>query len=281
MEKLFTPALDGHPLATTHFIGENPDGPVVLISSGTAIPQQFYRRFAKWLARQGASLVITYDYRGIAGSWPDGNKRKFSYLMSDWARLDYPAMIDWAKREYPERELYTVGHSFGGQVFGLCDRNEKTDKSVLIASMSGHWARMDSPEKYKVWFMLSVLAPLLGTIYGYIPGRYGLGEDMSFAAFSQWARWCKNQNYFFDDPGLIETGNFANYKGPLLAIGMTDDPWGTPELIDHLATHFTGAQLERWEFSPDEAGEKIGHFGFFRHNFEKPLWEKVGAWLFA
>ena len=77
------PALDGHGLASTHFSGPDPDGPVVVINSGTAIPRRFYRHFAAYLCRRGASHAVTYDYRGIGDSWPNGD-RSFHYLMSDW-----------------------------------------------------------------------------------------------------------------------------------------------------------------------------------------------------
>lgn len=275
------PALDGDLLAATLYSGDNREGPVVLVSSGTAIPRQYYARFGKWLAQRGASHVVTYDYRGIGGSWPQGERRDFEYLMSDWARLDYPAMIDYMGSQYPGRPLYTIGHSFGGQVFGLSDRNEQVEKSVLIASMFGHWRRMTFPDNYKAWFMLSVIGPMAGRYYGYIPGRFGLGEDMGLAAFKEWARWCKTRNYFFDDPAMVETRNFASYRGKMLAIGMQDDPWGTPELVDALVENFTNAQLERWEFSTAEAGGKIGHFGFFKERYKTVLWERVGAWLFG
>jgi len=283
MAELSIPALDGHALATTHYPGSNPKGPVILISSGVAIPRRYYRYFAKWLAGRGARLVICWDYRGIGDSWPPaakGDERKFDYLMSDWALKDYPAMIDWIGDHHKGRKIYTIGHSFGGQAFGLADRNVQVDKSVLIASMSGYWRKMAFPANYKAWFSLLVLGDLAGRIYGYVPGKFGLGEDISYRALKQWAKWCRHQDYFFGDPELPQTRYFADYRGPMLAIGLDDDDWATPELIDHLVDHFTEAQLERRQFSVGQAGGKIGHFGFFKPQFEENLWGQVGDWLF-
>ncbi len=276
-------ALDGHQLAATHFEGKTPGGPVVLFSSGTAIPRQFYKYFASWLAQQGAGAVITYDYRGIGDSWPDGKngaRGAFKYLMSDWARQDFPAAIDYVKNAYPNVPFYTVGHSFGGQVFGLTQRNELVEKSVMIASMSGHWRQMAFPENYKVFYMLYIMGPLVAKYYGYMPGKFGLGEDMASEAFLEWAGWCKSNGYFFDDPAMVETMYFKNYKGPMLALGMDDDSWGTSELIDNLVNNFTNADLERQQCSVKEAGGKVGHFGFFRRRFEHTLWPIVSEWLF-
>ncbi len=272
-------ALDGLALATTHFTGTNPDGPVVLINSGTAIPRQFYRHFASYVAQRGASLVIIYDYRGINGSWPD-NDRKFHYLMSDWARQDFPAMLDWIAKNHPDKQLHLVGHSFGGQAMGLSEKINRANKAVTIAALSGHWRQMSVPERYRVFAMLYLAAPLLGRIYGYIPGKFGLGEDMGFAAFTQWAKWCANENYFFDDPALPETRHFAELACPLLVVGLDDDTWASPHLIDHLNDHFVNAQHTRWQFSPKQAGSPIGHFSFFKPKFEQSLWKPVVDWLF-
>ena len=272
-------ALDGHGLATTHFSGSNPDGPVVLINSGTAIPRRFYRHFAAYIAERGASLVITYDYRGIGDSWPDAG-RKFHYLMSDWARLDFPAMLDWISNKHPGRPLHVIGHSFGGQVLGLSEKIDRIDKAITIAALSGHWRQMAAPERYRVFGMLYVAAPVLGRIYGYMPGKFGLGEDMGFAAFSQWAKWCANENYFFDDPALPETEHFSELNCPLLVVGLDDDTWARPHLIDHLNDHFIKAQHTRWQFSSKDAGDAVGHFNFFKPKYEKSLWKPTVNWLF-
>ena len=272
-------ALDGHNLASTQFFGSNPDGPVVVINSGTAIPRRFYRHFATYMAECGANEVVTYDYRGIGDSWPD-NGRKFHYMMSDWARLDFPAIVDWAKENHPDKPLHMIGHSFGGQVMGLSEKIKQVDKAITIAALSGHWRQMATPERYRVFSMLYLAAPIMGRIYGYIPGRFGLGEDMGFAAFTQWAKWCANENYFFDDPTLPETKHFAGLNCPLLVVGLDDDTWARPHLIDHLNDHFINAQQTRQQFSPKNAGGPIGHFNFFKPKFKESLWRPTVDWLF-
>lgn len=271
-------SLDGHALATTHFTGENPQGPVVLISSGTAIPRQFYRHFAAYIASCGASSVITYDYRGIGGSWPD-ETRTFKYLVSDWARQDFPAVIDWIKENHPEREIFVIGHSFGGQVIGLSDRNAHISKAINIATMSGYWKKFSIPERYKVFLNFFVALPLIGKTYGYVPGKFGLGEDMAFSALMQWAKWCRTPDYFFSDPNLPETKHFADLKAPLLSIGLDDDEWGRPELIEFLNSYYSSADITRWQFNPDQAGGFIGHFNFFKPKYEQSLWKPTVDWL--
>ncbi len=272
-------ALDDHALATTLFHGADTKGPVVLINSGTAILRRFYRHFAEYLAIAGASLVITYDYRGIGDSWP-GTDRDFQYLMSDWARLDFPAMMDWIGKNYSGHLIHVVGHSFGGQTLGLSDRSSRIAKMVTITAMSGHWREMAFPERYRVFAMLYMFSPFIARLYGHIPGKFGLGEDIASAAFKQWAEWCNKPDYFFNDPQLPETRYFKEFSGPILAVGLDDDPWGRPHLIDNLVNHFTAATIIRKQFSATEAGGAIGHFNFFKPKFRRTLWQPVADWLF-
>ena len=89
-----------------------------------------------------------------------------------------------------------------------------------------------------------------------------------------------NRRYFFDDPTLTELKNFANFRGPLRAIGVTDDPWATEEMIDLLVSGFTNAWIERRHIDPRLIGvEKIGHFGFFRPEMRDTLWRDSADWL--
>jgi predicted alpha/beta hydrolase len=58
-------AADGFPLSGTLFEGGG-NGPLVLISSATAVLQRLYFGFAAHLVEQGARGVLTYDYRATA-----------------------------------------------------------------------------------------------------------------------------------------------------------------------------------------------------------------------
>jgi predicted alpha/beta hydrolase len=62
---------------------------------------------------------------------------------------------------------------------------------------------------------------------------------------------------------------------------FTDDSWGTPAAVGHMAEHFT-ASTDRsiWLVKPAEAGvKKIGHFGFFRPDVRDTLWKPAADWL--
>ncbi|HEX2019177.1 MAG TPA: alpha/beta hydrolase, partial [Aurantimonas sp.] len=99
--------------------------------------------------------------------------------------------------------------------------------------------------------------------------------------FRDWARWCRREAFFFDDPAVAESARFADVRLPLLSVGIADDPWGTPAAVSALLRHFPNADLaERW-VAPPEGQPAIGHSGFFRRNQRSSLWKPVADFLIA
>src|SRR5690606_36226525 len=87
------------------------------------------------------------------------------------------------------------------------------------------------------------------------------------------------KNFFFDDPHLPETARFAEVRLPILAVGLSDDPWATPRAVEHfMARHPNASVQQRW-ISPTEAGAPVGHLGFFRTRFAATLWPPLAQWL--
>ena len=97
---LTIPAPDGYPLSMRLVSAPKPTV-AVLVSSGTGFPKGFYDRFARHLASRGAA-VLTYDFRGIAGSRPD-DLAAMQMDYPDWGRLDMPAALDALPSVWPVR----------------------------------------------------------------------------------------------------------------------------------------------------------------------------------
>ncbi|MGO4843156.1 hypothetical protein AB4144_63875, partial [Rhizobiaceae sp. 2RAB30] len=90
-----------------------------------------------------------------------------------------------------------------------------------------------------------------------------VGEPIPGSVFRDWARWCRMPDYFFDDPSVPETARYRDVHTPILAIGLTDDPWGTKRAVRALMRHYVNAPVEeRWLSPQDGGGQKIGHLGF-------------------
>jgi predicted alpha/beta hydrolase len=266
---------DGCLLGGSLFEGSG-TGPLVLISSATAVPHRLYARFAAMLVASGARAVLTYDYRGTGSSPRLGNwSQRIDY--KDWALQDFPAAVRFLDSVAPSHAMVGVGQSFGGQALGLSGMSDRFQRYAMVATMSGYWRLLDDPT---VWARMNLVGVPVSLLYRDLPRWLGIGEPMPSSCFRDWARWCRMTNYFFDDPSLPETARFNDVRLPILAVGLTDDHWATPRAVDDFMRHYTNAQVtQRW-ITPGQAGaDSIGHLGFFRSKFADTLWPQLGAWL--
>lgn len=279
IDDIILPAEDGTKLAATLFLPRGPRRQAVLINSATATPRKIYRGFASYLANRGCA-VLTYDYRGIGGSRPQALKG-FKASMTDWAMLDVTAAVGWMRERYHALPLRYVGHSFGGQAFGLLPNNNEVSRALLVAAQAGYWQLMASPERYRVAALLSGVGIPLTYLLGYAPGWAGIGEDLPKDVFLQWVRWVMSPNYLFDDKSLrSDLGHFKTFEGALRALCFTDDPWATRPAVELLCRGFSAMTPEIVSITPANIGvPKIGHFGFFRSEHRDTLWRSAGNWL--
>jgi predicted alpha/beta hydrolase len=142
-------ARDGYRLAATEFAPEASPRGAVVINSATAVPRRIYRGFATYLAERGFA-VLTYDYRGVAGSRP-ASLAGFPARMRDCAALDVTAALDHARARWPDLSLAVVGHSFGGQALGLVPNNDLVSRTLMIAAQAGYWGCSGRPRTIACW----------------------------------------------------------------------------------------------------------------------------------
>jgi predicted alpha/beta hydrolase len=283
------PAVDGYSLGASLFLPRGPKRLAVVISSAAAVPRKFYRGFAGYLARRGCA-VLTYDYRGTGDSRQKAlvgyNQPRslvgFKASMSDWAALDVTAAVAWMRERYKNLPLNYIGHSFGGQAFGLLSNNTEVSRALLVAAQAGYWKLMATPERYRVYAMLNFVGMPLTRLLGYAPGWSGLGQDLPKGVFEQWVSWVTSERYLFTDPKLPGLTNFANYKGAMRALCVADDPWATRSAVSLLCSGFTAIEPEILTITPADAGvAKIGHIGFFRPEHRDTLWRGAAEWIQA
>lgn len=272
-------APDGFPLAGTLFgTAQMPgQGPLVLISSATGAPRGFYAAFARQLVAHGCRAVLTYDYRGLPES-PRPASFNGRINMRDWAHQDMPAAIQRLDREAPGHQMVGVGQSFGGQALGLCGMADRFERYAMVACQSGHWRHADTP--WQNLLRMHVVGLPLTSALGETKRWMGLGEPFPASVFRDFARWCFHPDYFFGDPAVNAKQGYATVAMPILCIGMTDDPWGTPRAVHALMEHYVNASIEeRWLSPQDAGGQPIGHLGFFKSRFADTLWPDVTEWI--
>lgn len=270
-------ATDGYALGARRF-GDQSAGPYVVIAGATAVKQAYYARFAAWLSLQGCT-VLTFDYRGIGESRP-ARLRGFEARLRDWGERDLEGVLRFALEDKGSRPLHVIGHSVGGQLLGLAASNGSIDRIVTVGSQSGywgHWSGASKLHKAAVWY---ALLPVLGNTFGFIPGKFGIGEDLPKGVALEWAKWCRHPEYMLGH-GVGKDG-FARVKAPMRAISISDDDYAPKPAVDALHALYSGTQVERHHVSPKELEtQAIGHFGFFRSTFQDSLWRNVSTFLFA
>lgn len=271
---------DGHKLVARLFQPPAAPKAAVLIGSAMGVKQDYYAGFARWLAAQGYA-VATFDYRGVGDSLPPGRSlRGYRADLFDWAR-DTDAAIDALLQAHPELPLYLVGHSLGAQLPGLLHRRDRVAGLVSVAAGSGYW-RDNAPQlKRMVLYFWHVLVPLGVALAGYFPGRrIGKVGDLPSGVVLQWRRWCLHPRYHVGAEGEAVREQFAAARFPIVALSIADDELMTERGTRVLIDCYENAPRELHRIAPADVGaQRIGHFGFFRPQFEATLWRRLEALL--
>ena len=273
-EKIIIKARDEYPLAATHWQNKHPKG-IVVINAGTCVDQQFYFRFAHWLAQQNYD-VLTYDYRGVGESAP-ANLKGFKASIVDWGQLDIPGIIDWMGAKYPNQQKYMIGHSMGGQVIGLADNINQIDKVIAFVPSYGNWQNNAAKGRWKRGLHWATLFPLAVLRNGYFPASsMGMGNDWPRGVTWDWWSWGIRRlphATIMDNRGIKHY--YSEVKVPIKAYFTIDDLIATERCIPHYKVDFANTDLEVVMLHPADYGvEKIAHMGMFSPKCIG-LWEEV------
>jgi predicted alpha/beta hydrolase len=262
---------DDHRISATWFEPMGEARATVVINGATAVPQSYYLRFAQHLAAS-SYRVLTYDYRGVGGSRPN-SLRGFRATMTDWALYDARAALEAARDS--ELPLVLVGHSFGGQLLGLLDGARDAKGAVLVGAQLGYYGHWPMPDRWRFALTWKAVVPGLTSVFGYLPGKAGLGEDLPRGVAEEWARWCSHPDYLVSEHPAARA-RFARFDRPTLFYSFTDDTFAPEGAVNALVDRLSGAELTHRRLDPRELGApSVGHFGFFRPRFEDSLWRET------
>lgn len=277
-------AADGYRLAATLYepsmVVQSSGAPqFIVIGSATAVPRQFYRRFAEFAAARGVN-VVTLDYRGIGDSKYEP-LRGFEMEYADWSRLDLAAAVEWASER---GRTWLVGHSLAAHAIGQLPNPNALQAAYICGGGAGWHGWIPYPERIKVWLMWNAIGPIATRIYGYQPmSKFGLGEDLPIGVYRDWRRWCQFPHYFFDDPDARAkaiAARFVDVRIPIAAVAATDDLWAPPASRDAFFKGFVSAQVENIDFTPQSLNvARVGHMGYYRASVGEAFWPQVLSWL--
>jgi predicted alpha/beta hydrolase len=272
---VLVPTAGGHQLAARFFAPGSGGGAArgaVLIVPAMGVAQSYYAAFAAWLAEQGF-VAATFDYQGI-GESRRGSLRGVRADIVSWASCDCAAMIDAVAARAPGQPFYWIGHSLGGQILPFVPNRERLAKVITIAAGSGYWRDHAPRLRRRVWWLWYVVVPLAVRLMGYFPGRrLGAVGDLPRAAMEQWRRWCLDRDYAAGAEGPAARAAYSAVRTPIVSLSFTDDEFMSARNIEALYDLYSGAPKVMTRIDPRDAGERrIGHFGFFRPQYQRSLW---------
>ncbi|MGH8707831.1 MAG: alpha/beta hydrolase family protein, partial [Burkholderiales bacterium] len=236
-------ARDGYRLAGTLYRPRTPNRRAVLLQSAAGVKQEYYGKFAEYLAARGFA-VLTFDYRGIGRSRP-AKLRGFKARMRDWAEQDIGGALDYLARATHGARLIGIGHSFGAQAFGLVPGNERYVAVMTVGAQSGYWKHWRGAGRAGMWFLTHVLLPGVSRLHGYVPARlFGHGEDLPAGVAIEWASWCRHPGYIVGALGAQEA--YARFAAPIRAYAIVDDSYAPPAAVEAFLGFYPNAphQLE-------------------------------------
>ncbi|WP_108803218.1 serine aminopeptidase domain-containing protein [Aquimarina sp. Aq107] len=106
-------------LSASIFGATNPNDTVLIIASATGVKQEFYKKFAQFIAINGIT-VITFDYYGIGRSLKKPIK-ELKNNAADWGRIDLESVLKYTLKNFSASKKVLLGHSIGGQLIGLSE----------------------------------------------------------------------------------------------------------------------------------------------------------------
>lgn len=290
-QKLLVFAVDGYPLEASAWIGQSETffttRPVVIINPATSVHSRYYNHFANYLYANGFD-VVTYDYRGIGNS-RHGSLRGFDASWIDWGTKDFEGVLRFVAARFRGQPIHVVAHSVGGFLVGLAESNHLVSRVFTMGAQFAYWKDYARHRRWSMFWQWHVLMPTLAAILGYFPGkRLGWLEDTPKGVVSDWTA----RHPRFED--AYQTGRramppeqrqelvarFAQMKGEILALSVTDDAFGTIPAINRLLDYFKDSQTTHLRVAPSMLGlNKIGHFAFFNKSFQDSLWDIPLTWL--
>jgi predicted alpha/beta hydrolase len=246
----------------------------VLIAPAMGTPQSYYGAFARWLAGNGF-ITLTFDYRGT-GSSLNQPLPGFDADILSWARDTGTALAALSERA-GSLPIILIGHSLGGQIVPLVPGHESLARIITIAAGSGYWRDNAPKVKWGALLLWHFITPVVLPTFRYFPGkRLKIVGDLPQKVMEQWRRWCLNPEYLVGVEGAEIRQRFEKITTPVVSISFSDDELMSNRGIEVMHSFYRNAPLEMIVVHPHDHGlKRIGHFGFFRKEIGKVLWNDL------
>lgn len=260
-------------------LGYTPVKAAIMLAPATGIKRQFYQNFAQFLAANGYG-VITFDNEGIGDSL-DGDLKQSNASLISWGRYDMMAVLARLIGTFPDTSYHLIGHSAGGQLFGLMPNHDKLTSVFNVACSSGQIRNMAMPYRAKAMYFMDVFIPMSNLVLGYTKtASMGMGEDLPKNVAKQWRDWCNGSGYIKTAFGkTVETHYYNQVKLPAFWLNAIDDDIANDKNVADMIRVFPHMQATTKTLNPKDYGlTHIGHMKFFSRQ-NSVLWQLALDWL--
>lgn len=271
---------DGVSLDATLFAARGKAHAIVLIGNALGVPQTFYAGLAAFLAERGFTAV-TFDYRGMKSSGP-GAPPGSKILMEHWGSLDTDAMLAAIRQRFPNSPLLLLGHSAGGQLYGLAGHSTEINGLVLVSSLVPHWRTFGAPWNLLVYLLTRLVIPVSTLGRDAFPARrVGFSSvDIPSGVMRQWAQWARLRHYLWDERSGLDVSRYPHFRFPVLVCHVDDDRYAPWAAIQEMLAHLPATRQQVWTIESRRApGGKLGHVNFFRESIGGVFWPELAERL--
>lgn len=252
----------------------------VIINPATGVLARYYHRYAAFLASHGFE-VLTYDYRGIGLSRPATLRGK-RYGWRDWGGRDFNAAMHHAAAWKPASPILVVGHSIGGFLPGYAENASGIHRMLTVGAQRAYWPDYLPSRRAGMVMKWHVLMPAITAAFGYFPGRrLGWLEDLPADVVWSWSFAGREFEARLPEPERQAIlGRFAGVGAPILAVGVSDDHFGTKPALGRALRDYVGAERTKVMLEPRDLGfNAVGHFDLFHSRHEPGFWLDTLLWL--
>jgi len=164
---------------------------------------------------------------------------------------------------------------------GMLRNRHRIAGLLSVAAGSGYWRDNAPPLRRSILYFWFALVPVATRLFGYFPGkRLRKVGDLPRGVILQWRRWCLDPRYHVGAEGERLRSQFEQVRFPVVALSMTDDELMTERGTRVLVDCYPNAPRRIERIAPaDVSAKRIGHFGFFRDQFQSSLWARSVALL--
>lgn len=270
---------DGIVLKGHHWSSGRPEAiGIVVINPATGVKANYYHHYARFLSAHGFE-VITFDYRGIGLSRPERMAR-CGWDWRQWGERDVEAVIDRARAT--GLPVTIVGHSIGGVLPGYAPGAVNVGRVLTMGAQFAWWRDYPTELRRRMFLKWHLLMPALTALAGYFPGRrLNWLEDLPDGVAYQWGCGGPELESRLKAAARAEIhARFAAVGAEILAIGVSDDPFGTRAAISRAHAYYAGADVTKVMLAPEDlAVGSIGHFDLFHARHAAGFWLDTLLWL--